>query len=89
MRILSFLLLLLVFKIIHVVDLSIFGLVKKEDRKKAIVEHILGMKETLVLLRCLIQIGGANIYKGMHLPLIERIRASGLQGISLSSTWDE
>ena len=35
-----------------------------EDRKQAIVEHILGMKETLVLLGCLIQIGGANIYKG-------------------------
>jgi len=34
-----------------------------EDRKQTIVEHILGMKETLVLLECLIQIGGVNIYK--------------------------
>lgn len=37
----------------------VFGKVA-EDRKQAI-EHILGMKETLVLLRCLIQIGGAPI----------------------------
>jgi len=35
-----------------------------EDRKQEIMEHILGMKETLVLLGCLIKIGGANIYKG-------------------------
>jgi len=57
-----------------------------EDRKHAIVEHILGMKETLILLGCLIQIGVRTYTRAdvVSPSNCERIRVSGLQDISLS-----